>query len=451
MGSVQELKSTAQRIMSAALRAADPAAAVARTLARGAGGFLVNGRRCPVEGKLYLVAVGKASQGMAAAALGILGESVTEAIVVSPRGYGRTLEASPPRISLLETGHPVPDEKGIAAAHRVSALVAGMGERDTCIVLLSGGGSSLLPLPLPPVTLSEKMETTALLLDSGADIREINTVRKHISAIKGGRLAERARGRIVTLAISDVVGDSIDSIASGPTVRDPTAFADAREILARYRLLERVPAAVRRTIEDGVAGRVPETPKDLPARHEALVIASNRIAVEAAMREASACGFAPLLLTTFLAGEAREAGRLIAEIAREARASARPIAAPACIVAGGETTVTVTGGGKGGRNQEIALAAAVELAGESGILITSFATDGREGTTEAAGGYASADTLAAGMRAGLDPRACLADNDSHSFLSAAGECIVTGATGTNVNDITFALIDERGSGIRSSS
>jgi hydroxypyruvate reductase len=197
-------------------------------------------------------------------------------------------------------------------------------------------------------------------------------------------------------------------------------------------------------IEDGAAGKMPETPKILPARHTAHVISSNRIAVEAAMREASACGFAPLLLTTFLAGEAREAGRLIAQIAREARATSRPVAAPACIIAGGETTVTVRGKGKGGRNQEIALAAAIELAGETGVLVASLATDGRDGTSTAAGGYASTDTLAAGRRACLDPRACLADNDSHSFLFAAGDCIFTGPTGTNVNDITFALIEGPG-------
>ena len=445
MGSIQELKHTARRIMEAALRAADPAAAVARSLSATVGGFAVSGREYPLDGKLYLVAVGKASQGMASAALAILEDAVTEGIVVTPRGYGLILGACHPRIAILETGHPVPDEQGLEAARRVSALVEGMGERDTCIVLLSGGGSSLLPLPLPPVSLQEKMETTGLLLESGAGIREVNTVRKHISGIKGGRLAERARGRIVTLVISDVVVDSIDSIASGPTVSDPTTFADAREVLVRYGLLDRVPASVRRAIEEGVAGRIPETPKRLPGRHAAVLIASNRIAVEAAMREASACGFTPLLLTTFLAGEAREAGRLIAEIAREARASGRPIAAPACIVAGGEATVTVKGAGKGGRNQEIALAAAIELAGEKDILVASFATDGREGTTDAAGAFASAETIASGRRAGLDARACLAANDSHAFLSAAGECIVTGATGTNVNDITFALVDKIGS------
>jgi glycerate-2-kinase len=317
-----------------------------------------------------------------------------------------------------------------------------MDGRDVLLLLLSGGGSSLLPLPYPPLSLHDKVESTSLLLGSGASIQEINTVRKHLSAIKGGRLAARTRGTIVTLAISDVVGDQLASISSGPAVPDPTTFADAAKVLARYRLFERVPAPVRALIEDGLAGRIPDTPKVLPARFAADVIASRRIAVEAAANEARRLGIPGIVLTTFLEGEAREAGRLMASVAREVRLQGRPAPPPVCILAAGETTVTVKGRGKGGRNQEIALAAAADLNGVTGVLLTSFATDGRDGNTDAAGAYASGETVSAGRRKGLDPRACLDANDAHSFLSAAGDLIVTGPTGTNVNDLTFVLVEE---------
>ena len=319
------------------------------------------------------------------------------------------------------------------------ALVDGLGEDDLLLFLLSGGGSSLLPLPADPVTLADKAAVTSLLLASGADITEINTVRKHLSAVKGGRLAARCRGAIETLAVSDVVGDRLDFIASGPTVPDPTTFADALGVLGRYGLADRVPAAVRARLEDGAAGRVPETPKELPARHRAGVIASNRIALEAAAGEARRLGFEPRIVSTSLTGEAREAGAAIAAAAKEALRKARSGGGPACLLWGGETTVTLRGSGRGGRNQEIALSAALEIAGLDDVLVASFATDGKEGNTDAAGAFASGATVAGG-RAGLDARAALAANDSYAFFAAAGGLIVTGPTGTNVNDLSIALV-----------
>ncbi len=439
--SAAEMRSAARRVIAAALAAADPSAAVSGCLAMTPRGFTVQGVEHSLAGRLLLVAVGKASLAMAAGALAVLGDKVSQGIVVVPHGYPRGIDG--PGIQVVASSHPVPDADGLDAARRIVALVEGMNESDTCLFLLSGGSSSLLPLPSPPVSLADKVETTRLLLASGADIREINTVRKHLSDIKGGRLAARAKGRVVSLLVSDVVGDPLEFIGSGPTVPDSTSFADAREVLARHSLLDKVPGSVMRRIQEGAAGRVPETPKSLPSRHTVSLAASNALAVEAAMREAASLGYAPLLLTTSLGGEAREAGRLLASIARESGRTARPIAPPACIVAGGETTVTIRGKGTGGRNQEIALAAAIELEGEPGILLGSFATDGKEGNTDAAGAFASSGTLAAGRAAGLDPRACLAANDSHAFLSAAGELIVTGPTGTNVNDLTFALVERR--------
>jgi glycerate-2-kinase len=433
-----DLRIVAERIIHEALRAARPEAAVERALAE-----IVRAHGLTTgSGRLFVVAVGKASMGMAGAALSVLGPRVHGGIVVQPSGYERRT-ALDPRIIVLESSHPTPDERGIDAARRVQALIAGMAEEDTCLFLLSGGGSSLLPLPLPPVTLEEKRLTTTLLLSSGADIREINTVRKHLSAIKGGRLALPCRGTIHTLAISDVAGDDPGSIASGPTVADTTTFADASGVLARYGILDSVPRSVRRLLDEGISGAAIETPKSLPARHTFSLIASNRIAVEAAAGEAGQSGFPPLVLTTFLTGEAREAGRLLAGVAREVRTNGRPATAPLCLLLGGETTVTIRGSGRGGRNQELALGAAAELEGVpgmEGILLASFATDGKEGNTTAAGAFADAGTVMRGRQNGMDPRLSLSNNDSNMFLAAAGDLIITGPTGTNVNDVAFLLI-----------
>ena len=437
--SIDTLKEVSARIRAAALAAADPGAAVRRAVSLRGDTLVAAGSSALLRGRLSLIAVGKAAMAMTCGALDRLGSRLDSGIVVHPHGYP-TNALSDARLELCPSAHPVPDEHGLAAAGRVLAAVDAMGEGDLCLVLLSGGGSSLLPCPLPPVTLDEMMATTRLLLMSGADIHALNTVRKHLSALAGGRLALRCAGTMVTLAISDVVGDDPAVIASGPTVADPSTFADAAGVLRRYRLQDRVPRAVTALFDDGCAGRVPETAKSLPPRHAYAVIASGNVAAEAAAVEANRCGFAPLILTTSLQGEAREAGRLLASVATECRMHERPLPAPACIIAAGETTVTVTGSGSGGRNQEIALSAAMELRDQPDVLLTSFATDGKEGNTDAAGAYASSETVAAGIARGLDPHACLGNNDAHRFLSATGELIVTGPTGTNVNDLSFILV-----------
>ena len=432
--SLATLREHARRIQAAVLAAADPGGAVTRSLARED----LSGR----QGRLFLVAVGKAGAGMMRAALDTIGAEPAAGIAVLPHGYPGLAPADP-RVIEIAAGHPVPDQGSITAAQAVTRLVDGMAKPDLCMLLLSGGGSSLLSLPHPPLTLADLVQTGHLLLASGADIAEVNTVRRHLSALSGGRLAERCRGTILTLAVSDVIGDELHAIASGPTVADPTTFADAAAVLERRRLMERVPGAVVTRIREGAAGRLPDTPKAVAPRHRAAVIASGRAAVDAAAGAARAAGFTPRILTDRLSGEARDAGRFLACEALAARADTRAL--PACLIAAGETTVTVRGSGKGGRNQEIALAAALELAGTPGILLTSFATDGKEGNTDAAGAFASSETIARGKAAGLDPGACLAANDSNAFLAAAGELIVTGPTGTNVNDISFILV-EKGAG-----
>jgi glycerate 2-kinase len=436
------LKEVARSIQRAAVAAAGPGAAVRAHMGADAATLTACGREYPLDRPVLVLSVGKASRAMAEAALEILDRRVSDAIVVTPRGYPGA--AGDPRVKVFEAGHPLPDGQGMAAAHEIAARTAALGPGDLCLLLLSGGGSSLMPLPHPPLTLEDKVETTALLLRCGADIREINTVRKHLSGIKGGRLAEGTKGTIVTLAISDVVGDSLSFIASGPTVADPTTFSDAYEVLGRYDLLRSMPRAARAFLERGIAGSIEETPKVLPPRFFSAVIASSRSAVEAAAQEARRHGYEPYVLTTELRGEAREAGRSLAEAALAVRDRGLPLPAPACLLAAGETTVTVVGNGRGGRNQEIALAAAVELVGEPGILVASFATDGKEGNTDAAGGFASGQTVARGTQAGLDPRACLEANDAFRFLQAAGDLLVTGPTGTNVNDITCVLVERGG-------
>ncbi len=434
------LREAALRIQRAVLDAADPRRAVARALARTPRGLRAAGVQHTTRGRLTVIAVGKAAAGMMEAALARTGRRLDKGLLVVPHGY-RSEAVSDPRITILQAGHPVPDAGSVAAAAQAQQLVGAMAEADLCLVLISGGGSSLLSLPAPGLTLEDLVQTGRLLLASGADIAEVNTVRRHLSAISGGRLAERCRGTLVTLAISDVVGDEPAVIASGPTVADPTSFADAAAILERRALMEKVPQRVRQRIRDGEAGRVPDTPKRIPDRHRAVVIASGIVAARAAAAQAGRLGFAARVLDTALTGEAREVGRGLGRRALEARRIGTGL--PACLIAAGETTVTVRGTGRGGRNQEIALAAALEIEGAAGVLLASFATDGREGNTEAAGGFASGETVAAGRSAGLDPVRCLDDNDSNAFLAAAGDLIVTGPTGTNVNDVSLVLIDRQ--------
>ncbi len=429
------------RIVTAVLKAADARQAVKRSLIIRGGVLRAGGREIPLSGRLAFAAIGKASPPMAEAAVEVLGERIDKGIVVMPHGLSCSLSDRSPGIQVLSASHPVPDENGVLAAGRVLRLASSLETDDVLLVLLSGGSSSLLSLPVPPVSLADLQKTTDLLIKSGADIRRVNIVRKHLSAIAGGRLAEAARCRVVTLAVSDVVGDPLPFIASGPTVADPSTFADALSILEDFHLRNRVPPAVLALLSDGASGKAPETPKSLPERHTALVIASNTLATEAAAREAASCGFTPIRLAP-LEGEARDAGRSLAAAAKEIKRNGMPARPPACIVTGGETTVTVTGAGLGGRNQEIALSAAIEIAGERGILLGSFATDGMEGNTAAAGAHAWGETVEKGRAAGLDPLHCLMENNSNAFLSAAGGLITTGPTYTNVNDVSFVLIQE---------
>jgi hydroxypyruvate reductase len=311
---------------------------------------------------------------------------------------------------------------------------------DLVLCLISGGASALMPLPAPPITLDEKQAVTRLLLASGANIHELNAVRKHISAIKGGQLARLAApATVVCLMLSDVIGDNLDTIGSGPTAPDASTFVGARAVLERYGILERVPAAVRERLEQGVAGRIPDTPKPgdpLFARVRNAVVGSNDLALRAAAARARALGYRPLVLSSMIEGETREVARMHAAIAREVLKSGRPVRPPACIVPGGETTVTLRGEGLGGRNQEFVLAAAMDLAGLPRTVVLSAGTDGTDGPTDAAGAIADGDTL----RRAPDAARYLAENDSYHYFERLGDLIKTGPTNTNVMDVRLLLV-----------
>jgi hydroxypyruvate reductase len=377
---------------------------------------------------------------MARAAEEVLGDRLDEALAVSTAREGDLA-----RTRLLTASHPVPDARGLAAAAEVEALARGLGRQDLLLVLLSGGASALLPSPAEGLSLEDKARATALLLRAGATIHETNAVRKHLSRLKGGGLARAAApARVVTLVLSDVVGDDLATIASGPTVPDPTTYADALDVLRRREILAEVPPAVREHLESGARGERPETPKpgDAALRRTATrIVGSNRLSVEAAAREARRQGLRPLVLATRLEGEAREAARVLVAVLRECVESSRPVAPPVCLLAGGETTVTVRGDGQGGRNQELAVAAAPCLAGfPVPAVVAGLATDGIDGASDAAGGLADDTTAARAAALGLAPAAAfLAASDTRNYLGPLGDLIVTGPTGTNVADVAALL------------
>jgi hydroxypyruvate reductase len=389
---------------------------------------------------LLVLGAGKASGAMAHALEELLDDRVSDGLVVVKDGY----MAPTRQIRLVEAGHPIPDARGLRAADELLELARSAGADDLVVALISGGGSALTPAPVPPITLAEKQALTRELLEAGATINELNVVRKHCSRLKGGQLAKVAvPARVVALILSDVIGDHLDVIASGPTAPDETTFADALAVLERVRLRDRVPASVLQHLERGARGDIPETPKASdPVFHGVTnhVIGNNRVVVEAAEAKARALGFNTLFLTRSLQGEAREAARQFADLARRIRSSGTPVRSPACVIAGGETTVTVRGRGKGGRCQEFCLAGALELEETPDILLLAAGTDGSDGPTEAAGASADGRTVARGRERGLDALASLAENDSYTFFSALGDLVMTGPTNTNLLDLYLLLV-----------
>jgi glycerate 2-kinase len=429
------------RLLRAGLAAADPQPAVRRIVTRTKTGVRVGGRRYNLRGagKIVAVGAGKAAAAMAVALEQLLGARLTGGLVAVKRGYALPTR----RIRVVTAGHPVPDRAGQQAASRMLALVKGLTRDDLLIVLLSGGASSLLPLPAPGLTLADKQRTTQLLLKSGATIREINIVRKHLSAIKGGRLAAATQARVVTLILSDVIGDDLGTIGSGPTVPDSTTYADACATLRRFRIWNRVPVRVRRRLLKGRHGGLDETPKPgtpLFRRVRHCLLGNNRAIVEAVRREARRAGFRPHVLPRAMTGDVRNAAASFGRLARTIVASGEPVRPPACLIAGGELTVTVRGAGRGGRAQEFALAAAMDIAGLPNVWIAGVGTDGTDGPTDAAGAVVDGGTLARAKASGLDVARFLRRNDAYTFFRQAGGHIVTGPTGTNVNDLYVLIV-----------
>jgi hydroxypyruvate reductase len=441
---LKELREAAESIARSAIRAVDPEVLIRKSVNL-AGDTLTVGECCVDLSefkRIFAVGGGKAGGSMAKALEEILGDRLSGGVIVVKDGYARPLK----RLTLLEAGHPVPDERGVEASRRMLALLAEHARPDTLVLcLISGGGSALMPLPADGISLSDKQQTTRLLLECGASIDEINTVRKHISRIKGGQLARAAApARLISLILSDVVGDSLDVIASGATIGDSSTYSDAETVLRNYKIWNRVPKIVCETIKYGIEGRIKETPKpgeEIFENVSNIIIGNNQSAVEAASAEAASLGFHSLILSTCLVGEAREVGTVLASIAIEVAKRGRPVSAPACILAGGETTVTIRGGGMGGRNQELALAAALRISNaERNMVIASVGTDGTDGPTDAAGAIVDTTTVARARGQGLDPLQYLVRNDSYNALKPIGDLLVTGPTGTNVMDILMALI-----------
>ena len=389
---------------------------------------------------VYVIGGGKASGLMAEALEEIVGKHITFGIVNVPKGSKHKTSI----VKLHEASHPVPDESGVKGTRRMMEIAEKAGKEDLVICLISGGGSSLMPLPRGEITLADKRKITEDLLKCGATINEINTVRKRISEFKGGWLAKKAfPATVLNLILSDVLGDPLDFIASGPTVPDSTTFSDAIKVLKKYGLWEKAPKSVRKVLLDGERGIIPETPKakdEVFKRVFNVVIGNNRHSSMAAREALKPEGLNTILLTALLEGEARHVGAVLASVAREVTASGNPVPKPASVVAGGETTVTVLGKGLGGRNQELALAAALKLQGLDGVVVASISTDGVDGPTDAAGALVDGKTLARAEKMQLNAEKYLAENDSYNFFSKLGDLIFTGPTSTNVNDVSVIVV-----------
>ncbi len=438
----RKARELALRSLESALNAVDPQQIMKSKILLKNSALHVNGYSFNLKKfkNVYVMGGGKASGSMAEALEEILGKQITNGLVNIPHGSKHKTGI----IKFHEANHPIPDEAGVEGTRCMLEIAEQAKDDDIVICLISGGGSSLMPLPRGAISIADKREITNALLKCGATINEINTVRKHISDFKGGWLAKKAYpATILNLILSDVVGDPLDFIASGPTVPDSTTFSAAIKVLKKYDLWGKSPASIKKVLSDGKKGIIPETPK---ADDEAfkkvfnVVVGNNRFASLTAHEQLKSSGLNTLLLTATLEGEARHVGIMLASIAREIVASGNPIPRPASIIVGGETTVTVVGKGLGGRNQELALAAALKLKGTDGVVVASLSTDGVDGPTDAAGAIVDGKTLTRATKMRLTPEEYLAENNSYNFFSKLNDLIFTGPTGTNVNDISIIVV-----------
>jgi glycerate 2-kinase len=438
----KKLRDDALAIFNAGVKAVDPVIAVKRHLRLEDGNLSVENRTYDLinYNKVYIVGAGKASAAMAKPLEDILGDRIKASAVNVKYGHAVPLKI----VRVNEAGHPIPDEEGLKGTKQIIQLLQQTGEKDLVICLVSGGGSALLPSPGEGLTLENKQQVTKLLLEVGATIHEINAVRKHISQVKGGQLARLAYpSTLISLVLSDVIGDNLDSIASGPTAPDSSTFSDCLHILDKYKIRQKIPAAVLGHLERGAKGEIEETPKaDDPAfmKTQNVIIGSNILAVKAAMQKAQELKYHSLIHSSFVEGEAKEAARAHAALAKEILSSDSPVPRPACVISGGETTVTIRGKGLGGRNQEFVLAAAIEIDGLENVVILSGGTDGTDGPTDAAGALADGETVSRAKAQGLDAEHQLRENDSYHFFKPLGDLIITGPTFTNVMDLQLVMV-----------
>ena len=442
---IESLRQHADEIFQAALKAVDPIEAIHRYVKLEQETLWVGDRRFELKDydRILVVGAGKAGAPMAKALEDLLDNRIENGLIVTKEGHGLPLQ----RIRIQEASHPVPDARGIRGAEDILAMVSDAVETDLVLCVISGGGSALLVAPSEGVTLEDKQEVTRLLLACGADIHEINTVRKHLSRAKGGGLARMTHpATMVSLILSDVIGDDLNVIASGPTVPDPSTFMDAEAVLKKYDILNRVPSSIHNRIQSGVEGQIEDTAKPGAASFQRCffeLIGTNIQALMAAGRAAEDLGYQSLVLSSTVEGEAREVVKVHTAIAKEICSSGNPISPPACVLSGGETTVTLKGDGKGGRNQEFALAASLELVGTENIVVLSAGTDGTDGPTDAAGAVADGATVARAHAKGLDPLDYLKRNDSYHFFQALDDLVITGPTRTNVMDVYMVLVGNK--------
>jgi len=430
-----------KKLIGRALDAVQAGAALRRAVRKRGDVLVIGTRRYDLRRyeRIVVIGAGKATASMACALEPLLGSRLQSGFVIVK--YGHAVPTK--RVVVAEAGHPLPDRAGLYAARRLMRVASSLSKRDLLIVLLSGGASSLMPAPAPGISLHDKLRVTQRLLKSGASIREINTVRKHLSALKGGRLAAATDATIVTLILSDVLGDDLSSIASGPTVPDPTTFGQAVACLKRYRLWASVPTSVRAHLDRGRRGLIAETPKlgdALFRRAHHCVIGNGALAVAATARAAREAGLRTVVHSTKLTGEAGPAGARLGAMAAGILRRGKPVRRPCCIVAGGETTVTVRGKGRGGRAQEFAVAAAKAIAGMRHVWVAAVGTDGTDGPTDVAGALVDGGTVSLARRMEVDLEAALKQNNTYPALKKLRAHIKTGPTGTNVNDLYLLLI-----------
>ena len=437
-----KLRKHARQIFQAGLQAVDPVEAINRHVKLNDKVLNINERQFNLKDydRILVVGAGKATAPMAKAVEDLLGNHISDGVIVVKDGHGLPLK----KIRICEASHPVPDGRGVKGTEAILSLVETAGKRDLIICLISGGGSALLIAPVHEISLEDKQNATKLLLACGATIHEFNTVRKHLSRAKGGRLAQIAYPATVTsLILSDVVGDDLDVIASGPTVPDGSTFKDAEQILKEYGIWDQLAPAVRNHLAKGISGQIEDTPKSNNAAFQQcsqVLVGTNLQALKAAGREAQRLGYHPLILSSKVEGEAREVAKFYTAIAKEVLSSENPLKSPVCVLAGGETTVTLTGEGRGGRNQEFALAAALAIEGINNVVVLSGGTDGTDGPTDAAGAIADGTTVARALEKGLDSKDYLRHNDSYNLFQKLEDLLMTGPTRTNVMDIYMLLV-----------